>query len=36
MRCIEKRDITALHAIRFQPMQGLKMDDFPGGCTNPL
>ena len=36
MNRIEKRDIIPLHAIRFRPMQELKMDDFPGGCTNPL
>ncbi len=32
----KKRDIIPLLAIRFRPMQELKMDDFPGGCTNPL
>lgn len=36
MNGIEKRDIIPLHAIRFRPMQELKMEDFPGGCTNPL
>lgn len=36
MNRIEKRDIIPLRAIRFRPMQELKMDDFPGGCTNPL
>lgn len=33
---IETTDIIPSHAIRFRPMQALKMDDFPGGCTNPL
>lgn len=36
MNRIEERDITPLNAIRFRPMQELKMDDFPGGCSNPL
>lgn len=36
MNRIETRDIILLHAIRFRPIQELKMDDFPGGCTNPL
>lgn len=36
MSGIETADIIPLHAIRFRPMQALKMDDFPGGCTNPL
>lgn len=36
MSRIETTDIIPLHAIRFRPMQALKMDDFPGGCTNPL
>lgn len=36
MNRTEKRDIIPLHAIRFRPMQELKMDDFPGGYTNPL
>lgn len=36
MNRIEKRVIIPLRAIRFRSMQELKMDDFPGGCTNPL